>query len=257
MKDIIVAGNWKMNTSQDEAVMLVREIIQNLRKGVNQGPLLLNCTVVVCPPFTAIHRVIHELQETPIAVGAQNCHHDNHGAFTGEVSAPMLQDLGCSYVILGHSERRRDAQESNSLIAKKAEAAIANALTPILCVGEHLHQREKGETNVVLASQIDEFVSASGKPTLAACVIAYEPVWAIGTGKAATPEQAQETHHSLRQHCLAKYGFSPVILYGGSVSENNAHDLFTQPDICGALVGGASLQAASFCSIINAANSIV
>jgi triosephosphate isomerase len=165
----------------------------------------------------------------------------------------MLIDAGCSFVIVGHSERRRDAGETDEVVAAKALAAETAGLTPILCIGETLEQRDRGETERVVIGQLERFVHAAGSGCLAGCVIAYEPVWAIGTGRSATPDQAQEVHSLVRMACEEEYGLSPVLLYGGSVSETNAADLFTMPDVDGALVGGASLKAQSFLAIVDAA----
>ncbi len=253
MKRMMVAGNWKMFSTVNSATQLIEGIVGGLPSPVTERNGDSQTDVVICPPYTVLGTAAHLLANSPIALGGQNCHHEQEGAFTGEVSAQMLTDIGCSYVILGHSERRRDYHESNSLIALKALAAVTAGLTPIVCVGESLEQRERGETADVVGTQLTEFVHGAGSGCLAASIIAYEPVWAIGTGKAATPEQAQEVHADIRRRCEEQYGLSPMILYGGSVNANNAQSLFQQVDIDGALVGGASLSVESFLAIIKAA----
>ncbi len=257
MKRFVVAGNWKMHATVEEARNIAEDLTRGIEKslaGSGSGtPTAVD--VVVCPPYTALHAVLPVIAESPIALGAQNCHHLENGPYTGDVSAAMLADAGCSWVIVGHSERRTFHHEYDELIGEKALAALTHRLTPILCVGESLQQREEGRTTSVVTSQIERFVHAAGSGALAASVIAYEPIWAIGTGRAATPEQAEEVHLTIRTMCEETYGLSPTIVYGGSVTADNATDLFACPNIDGALVGGASLKADSFLAIVRAAAS--
>jgi triosephosphate isomerase len=241
VKRMLVVGNWKMNVGEYGSLK---------PETGNQ------VDVVICPPFTALQQVRAAIEPAGIGLGGQNCHHEASGAFTGEISASMLAEAGCTWVIVGHSERRRDAGETNTLIGAKALAALAAGLAPIVCIGESLEQRETGETMHVVTTQVQEFVKAAGTGALAASVLAYEPIWAIGTGRAATAEQAQEVHAMLRTLCEEQYGLSPTILYGGSVTPDNAAELFAKVDIDGALVGGASLRADSFLAIVNAAATV-
>lgn len=253
MKEMIVAGNWKMYNTRKDAIQLVEEIIAGLNLSTLNTKNPDVTRVVICPPFTALDTVATALEQTPLFLGAQTCHHTDKGAFTGEISAMMLSEIGCSFVILGHSERRRDFYETNAIIALKALSATTCNLTPILCVGENLEQRESNDTFKVVTTQIGEFVQHASNECLSKCIIAYEPIWAIGTGRAASAEQAQEVHHTIRTYCTNNFGVQPTILYGGSVNDSNASDFFAQPDIHGALVGGASLQASTFTNIIRAA----
>lgn len=250
MKRMIIAGNWKMHTMPSDAGSLALTIAAADAVGpfTRRGGI-----VVICPPFLSIPVVAMRLQSTALAVGGQNGHWESTGAYTGEVSAAMLADAGCRYVILGHSERRRDQLEDDDMIGRKTAAAVTAGLTPIICVGESLAEREAGVTVDVVTHQIDGVVAASGVEAMRQSVLAYEPIWAIGTGLAATPEQAQEVHAAVRSHCRSRHGIDIPILYGGSVTDQNADDLFAQPDVNGALVGGASLKAASFNEIIRAA----
>jgi triosephosphate isomerase len=239
-----VVGNWKMNLTRTDARELVSALHANGAHSTEQ------VSVVICPPFT----VLSALQEPTghsIALGAQNCHTAEKGAYTGEISAQMLTDVGCAYVIVGHSERRRDQQESDDQIGRKAHRALASDLRPIICVGESLEQRQQGITHSVITAQLNGIIDAASEEVVASSIIAYEPVWAIGTGLAATSEQAQEVHRDIRQH-LQSRGISNTvpILYGGSVTSANASSLFDCPDIDGALVGGASLNAADFAAIV-------
>ena len=234
MRRPLVAGNWKMHGS--------RESIAALLAGL---PRLGGVEVVVCPPYVYLPEVIATLHDTDIGVGAQNVSEQQQGAYTGEVSADMLRDIGCRYAIVGHSERRTLYGENDAQVAAKFMAAQAEGLVPILCVGETLAQREQGETLTVINSQLDAVIQAAGIKAVCSAVIAYEPVWAIGTGKTATAEQAQEVHQAIRQQ-LGANGEGTRVLYGGSVKAANAAELFAQPDIDGALVGGASLNSAEF-----------
>lgn len=247
----MVAGNWKMNSSRVKA--------EELADAINQGAQTFSSVdIVVIPPFVHLQQIEKQLENTPIAWGAQNLYVGAHGAFTGEVSGPMLLDYGCSYVLVGHSERRIIFNEDLPLVAAKFRAALEFGLMPILCVGETLAQREKNETETVIKAQLDSVIEASGIEAFKQAIIAYEPVWAIGTGLTATPAQAQEVHAFIRQQ-LAKQNVEIAaaarILYGGSVKADNAAGLFAMPDIDGALVGGASLEAKSFLGICEAASS--
>lgn len=245
----LIAGNWKMNLTLDQGVSLVREVAGGI-----QG--LEGVDILVCPPFTALIHIRGALENTPIHLGAQNMHWESSGAFTGEVSGNMLLEVGCTHVILGHSERRLLFGETDELIDRKVSSATDLGLTPILCVGETLEQRESGQTFEVLRDQLEGSLdhalrAGSLAPSL---IIAYEPVWAIGTGKTATPDQAQEAHSFIRQWIAGHFdegrAESLRILYGGSVKPENIASLMSQDDIDGALVGGASLKADSFLGII-------
>jgi len=247
MRRPIIAGNWKMNKTGPQAVELVKSLLEELSD-------LSRVDIVICPPFTALESVAWVLGDGPVKIGAQNMHWESTGAFTGEVSAKMLLTIGCRYVILGHSERRTLFGESNTQINKKLKAALDAGLIPIVCVGEQLAEREEGRTETVIRDQVlGAFEDLDGN-RLSRVVLAYEPIWAIGTGKTATPEQANEVHAFIRG--LLKEHWPPAlaeemrIQYGGSVKPENARELLQQPDIDGALVGGASLKAASFAAII-------
>ncbi|HEX9433481.1 MAG TPA: triose-phosphate isomerase [Burkholderiales bacterium] len=230
----LVAGNWKMHGSRAANRALLDAILEGLPKGVAQG--------AVCPPFPYLAEVAERLRGTPLALGAQNVSEHAQGAYTGEVSAAMLADVGCRYVIVGHSERRQIFGESDAEVAAKFAAARSAGLTPILCVGETLAEREGGRTEEVVARQL-------GAVAFSQAVLAYEPVWAIGTGRNATPEQAQAVHAFLRK----RVGQDTPILYGGSVKPQNAAAIFAMPDVDGGLIGGASLVAADFLAILQAA----
>ena len=250
MRTKFVAGNWKMNTSLAQAGSLCRAI----REQYASHPQVLTA---ICPPFPYLDAVRQALEGSDIALGAQNVYHELSGAFTGEVSAPMLVDLGCRYSIIGHSERRHILGESDSLIRRKVRAVLGTSLIPILCVGELLAERDRGETGDVVAAQVLSALAGLDQDQVARVVIAYEPVWAIGTGRNATPEQAQEVHSHIRKILQDRYNASlaarTVIQYGGSVKAANADSLMAQPDVDGTLVGGASLQATEFLAIIEAA----
>lgn len=242
MRRPLVAGNWKMHGSRVETGALLDELIQQQGAG-------LTAEVAVCPPFVYLQEAARRLKESNIALGAQDVCAEPNGAFTGEISASMLKDVGCRYVIVGHSERRALYHEDDKLVARKFVAAQGQKITPILCVGELLEQRERGETPAVVARQLDAVVAVAGISAFADAVIAYEPVWAIGTGKNATPQQAQEVHAFIRGRISArddKIGAQLRILYGGSVKAANAAELFEMPDVDGGLVGGASLRADEF-----------
>ena len=251
MRKILVAGNWKMNGSRQANSDLVAGVLAGLPSGEGVD-------VLVCPPYPYLASVL-EAAGSRIAVGAQDVSQEAAGAFTGEVSAAMLVDLGCRHVIVGHSERRALYHESSSLVASKFVAAQAAGLTPILCVGETLEEREAGRTESVIDEQVDAVLAAAGVAAFGSAVMAYEPVWAIGTGLTATPEQAQAVHAHIRTRLAGLDGAVAEglqILYGGSVKGSNAAGLFAQPDIDGGLIGGASLAADDFLAIVAAAHTI-
>lgn len=244
----LVAGNWKMNKTSSEGRALVDDLIKELGK-------FDGADVVICPPFTALAAVTDLVNAGfVIRLGAQNFHEAASGAYTGEISALMLRDLFVRYVIVGHSERRQYFGETNELINKKAKVALQSELKPIVCVGETLQEREAGQWNAVLETQVKACLAGMTDDQFSELVVAYEPVWAIGTGKTASPEQAEEAHKYIRE--LVTKNFSAIagdkvrILYGGSVKPDNARDLFKQPNIDGALVGGASLDARGFATIV-------
>jgi triosephosphate isomerase len=250
MRQPLVAGNWKMNGSSAS----VRDLLTGVKAGV---AAMARCEVAVCPPFIFIPQVQAELVGSAIAWGAQNLSTEAAGAFTGEIAASMLLDFGCTYVIVGHSERRTLYSEDDVMVARKFAVARAAGLKPILCVGETLDEREQGVTERVIARQLDAVIDGQGAPALADGVIAYEPVWAIGTGKTASPEQAQEVHAFIRgriaSHDAAVAG-GLRILYGGSMKPGNAAELMAKPDIDGGLIGGAALVASEFLGICQAAH---
>ncbi|MFZ0456833.1 MAG: triose-phosphate isomerase [Ignavibacteriaceae bacterium] len=250
MRRKIIAGNWKMNNDINGTINL----ISNLVKSLNNSE---NCDVIVCPPFTSLTEANSQIKNTVIKLGAQNMYFENEGAYTGEISAQMLKSAGCEFVILGHSERRAIFNESDSLINKKIKKAISSGLKPIFCVGESLEQREKGVMKDIIKTQVTEGLNDISAEEIKTLIIAYEPVWAIGTGRNATPEQAQEVHEFIRSLIKEKYSEeiadNMIIQYGGSVKPDNAKDLLSQKDIDGALVGGASLKADLFLGIIRAA----
>ena len=250
MRQPLVAGNWKMNGS----LASVRELLQGLKDGVGQ---VNNAKVVVCPPAVFIPETQAQLAGTVIGWGGQDVSTRESGAYTGETAASMLTDFACEYVIIGHSERRTYHGETDQTVAEKFAAARKAGLIPLFCIGETLEQREQGITEDVVARQIDAVIEHCGVDMLGEGVIAYEPVWAIGTGKTATPEQAQEVHAFIRNRIA---GSSPAvadsmqILYGGSMKPDNAAELMANPDIDGGLIGGASLKASDFLAICTAAN---
>ncbi|WP_412067437.1 triose-phosphate isomerase [Rubrivirga sp. IMCC43871] len=241
---MLVAGNWKMNLDLDEAVRLAAEVVRL------SGDDAADVGVAVCPPTVWLEAVAERVAGSPIALGAQNVHPADSGAYTGEVSAAMLRGVGADYAIVGHSERRALFGETSAFVAEKVRAAQAGGLTPILCVGETLEEREAGGAEETVVAQLAASMDGvEGGPL----VVAYEPVWAIGTGRTASPEQAQAVHAAIRAW-LSRRGLGATKLqYGGSVKPGNAADLFAQPDIDGALVGGASLDAPSFAAIVAAA----
>lgn len=250
MRRKLIAGNWKMYKTAAEAVALVEEI----KKGAAGAP----GDTLVAPPFTALGAAVAAAKGSPIAVAAQNMHFEKEGAFTGEVSPAMLVDAGVSHVILGHSERRQYFAETDEGVAKKTKVALDNGLTPISCVGELLAEREADRTAEVLVRQVSAAYAGLPAETAKATVVAYEPVWAIGTGKVATPEQARDAHRVIRATLDRVVGpgtgGAVAILYGGSVNAANAATLFAEEDLDGALVGGASLEAAGFWKIVAAAS---
>lgn len=243
MRRPLLAGNWKMFKTVIESVDLAKKL-KEATKDVKDR------TIVVCPTYPALQAVADTLQDSQIGVGAQNLYWEDQGAFTGEISAPMLKAAGCTYVIIGHSERRQYFGETDETVNKKLLAAIKHCLFPIVCVGETLKQRESNETFKVIEKQIKEGTKGLGTGDWANVIIAYEPVWAIGTGKVATKEQAQEVHAFIRKLLPAEVAQNVRILYGGSVKPDNVKDLMAQPDIDGALVGGASLKAEDFAAIV-------
>lgn len=249
MRRPLVVGNWKMHGSRAS----IGKLIDGIKRGLDSVKL---AELGVCPPLVYLGDVAGLLQGTAVAWGAQNlCDHDA-GAYTGEISGPMLADLHCKYVIVGHSERRALYGESDTLVARKFAAARRAGLIPILCVGERLEERERDRTESVVARQLDAVLELEGVASFAGAVIAYEPVWAIGTGKTATPQQAQDVHAFIREKIGALDGTMAQrlrILYGGSVKGSNAADLFREPDIDGGLIGGASLDAQEFLTIAQAA----
>ena len=249
----LVAGNWKMHRTSAEGSALAREFVL-LRAADPAGG---GCAVAVCPPYPALAAVGDALRGSGVYLGAQNMHAEPQGAFTGEVSGPMLASLGCRFVILGHSERRHGMGETDEQVAKKLRAALRDDLTPIVCVGELLAEREGGKTAEVLVRQVAAAYSGLSDEVARTTVVAYEPVWAIGTGKVATTEQARDAHRVIRstldQVLGSGSGGQIAILYGGSVNAGNAATLFAEADIDGALVGGASLEPASFWKIAAAA----
>lgn len=254
MRKNIVAGNWKMNLDLNTGIQIFNEINTLIAEEVNG-----NQEAVVCPPFIHISAFTDAIKPgIKLSLGAQNCHQADAGAFTGEISASMLVSCGVKYVIIGHSERRQYFNETDALLAKKLDAALKNGLTPIFCVGETLEQRNSGVYFDIIREQISSAAFHLPSADFSKLVLAYEPVWAIGTGLTASPEQAQEIHGFIRKQIADKYdqnlADSISILYGGSCNPKNASELFSQPDIDGGLIGGASLKARDFVDIIKAFN---
>ncbi|MGB9696577.1 MAG: triose-phosphate isomerase [Ignavibacteria bacterium] len=249
MRKKLIAGNWKMNKTLSDSKLLIQEI----KEGVNKIKLH-NVEVVICPPFTSLPLASELLKGSVVKVGAQNVFHKDFGAYTGEISAPMLKDSGCEYVIIGHSERRQYFNETNHLINLKVKNVLQNNLKVILCVGETLGERESNLHIKVVDEQVTLGLKEINQEAMRNVIIAYEPVWAIGTGKTATPEQAEEMHKEIRTSLSNLYGDEianqTLILYGGSVNETNSYNLFKMPNIDGGLIGGASLKAESFLKII-------
>jgi len=248
MRRKAVIGNWKMHGSRADNAALIEAIVAGSAGG--------NADCAVCPPFVYLQEVARLLRDSDIGLGAQSVCADAQGAYTGEVSAAMLKDVGCQYVLVGHSERRALYGEDNRLVARKFAAAQGRDLVPVLCVGEQLAEREAGLTHQIIAEQLDAVVTLCGAPSLQHAIIAYEPVWAIGTGRTATPDQAQDVHAFIRQRLAgqdAKIAAGLRILYGGSVKTGNARELFAMSDVDGGLIGGASLKADEFLAILAAA----
>jgi len=245
-RKLIIAGNWKMNKTVTEALALVDDLKNGLAN-------IKEVDIVVCPPFTALCEVSKALRDSNIRLGAQDMSEHNAGAYTGDIAAEMLKELSVRYVILGHSERRQYHKESDELISKKARAAHAASLQPIVCVGETLAERETGQMEKILETQVRGSLTGLSKEQMVETIIAYEPVWAIGTGKTATTAQAQEAHGFIRGLLVKLFDEAARrvrIQYGGSVKPSNARELMSQPDVDGALVGGASLEARSFAEIV-------
>ena len=251
MRRPFIAGNWKMNTNRDSAVALAEATAK-------QAETVEGVDLAVCPPSCYLDAVGQAIAGSNVALGAQNMYHEGGGAFTGELSASMLCDLGCKYVILGHSERRHILGETDEAINKKVHAAMAAGLIPIVCVGELLAEREADQTLAVIRQQFDGSLAGLSAEQMMSVVVAYEPVWAIGTGKVATPQQAEEVHLALRKLIEDRYNGSVAesvrLQYGGSVKPDNAAELLNQPNIDGALVGGASLKAEPFLGIVAGAS---
>jgi triosephosphate isomerase len=245
-KKPFIAGNWKMHKTISEAV----EIVNALKKASAE---LTEAELVVIPPFTALNELKKTIEGSSIQLGAQNMFWEEKGAFTGELSASMLKDAGCRYAVIGHSERRQHFGETNETVNKKIKTALSHALVPIMCIGESLDEREKGKTIEKVEDQMNDGLEGLGKNEIGRLIIAYEPIWAIGTGLTATPSQAEEIHIFIREKLAEKYGNETascaIILYGGSVKPDNTYELIKENNINGALVGGASLEADSFIQI--------
>ena len=249
MRTPLIAGNWKMFKTTAEAVALVEALLEGV-----EGDSSDDRQVLICPPFTALYPLAPLLAQRRIMLGGQNMYPADQGAFTGEVSPVMLKDLGCTHVILGHSERRQVFDEDDGLISRKVQAAMDHDLTPVLCIGEAKPQRDAGQAEAITLGQLRAGLGSLAAEQVSEVVIAYEPVWAIGTGDTATPDDAQAMHAAIRAALASHYGHEAAdairVLYGGSVKPNNVDTLMAQPDIDGALVGGASLQAESFLRIV-------
>ncbi|MCK5032664.1 MAG: triose-phosphate isomerase [Calditrichia bacterium] len=253
MRNIVIAGNWKMYKSNSEA----KELVEELKNKTND---IIKTRMIVCPPYTALSIAAELVKGTNIQVGAQNMYWEQQGAFTGEISTEMIKSTGATFVLIGHSERRQFFGETDETVNKKLKAALQSGLNPIVCIGETLEERESGVTNDVVGKQVEKALADISTESMKKVVLAYEPIWAIGTGKTATPEQAQDVHKFIRSVLYKLYstevGDEIVIQYGGSVKPENASELLSQPDIDGALVGGACLKADSFSAIINAAENL-
>jgi len=244
----LIAGNWKMHTTINEGADLVLKLRERVR-GVDSAD------IVIAPPFTSLHHLSHLIADSPIKLAAQDLHWEPSGAFTGEVSAPMLASVGCSYVIIGHSERRQLFNETDETVNRKVMAALKAGLKPIVCVGETLEEREGGKTLQRVRAQMKNSLGNLSGGAVREVAIAYEPIWAIGTGKTASPQEAEEVHNALRELLFELFNIDQAkevrIIYGGSVKPDNIDNLMAQPNIDGALVGGASLKAEDFARIIN------
>lgn len=249
MRTKLIAGNWKMNKTISEAL----ELVKSLHFGL-QFPEVANIEIVVAPTFTALNKVAEFLKDSFISVAGQDLFWEDSGAFTGQISAPLLKDAGAEYAIIGHSERRQYFQETDATVNKKIKAALKHQLIPIVCIGETLAEREANKVNEVITTQITQGLADISQDDAKKLVIAYEPVWAIGTGKTATPEQAEEVHAFIREMLTKIFGSeiaqNTKILYGGSVKASNSKEILFKPNIDGALVGGASLKAEDFIGII-------
>ncbi len=250
LRQAVIAGNWKMNKTRPEAKALINELIPLVKDA--------DCGVVICVPFTNLETALDATKGTNIKVGAENCHWAKSGAFTGEISADMLAEMGVEYVVIGHSERRQYFGETDATVNQRVRAALDSGLKVILCVGELLEQREAGITEKIVGMQTKAALGGVSADELKNIIIAYEPVWAIGTGKTATAEQANEVNHYIRTVVAKLYGASAAdamtIQYGGSMNAKNAEELLAQPDVDGGLIGGASLKAADFAVIVGAAS---
>lgn len=255
MRKYLIAGNWKMNTTISETKELINSLKNGLEKIGN-----VPATILVCPPFVNIPTVKELTQNTQIKVGAQNCHFEKKGAFTGEVSVAMLQSVGCDYIIIGHSERRSLFGETNEFINKKLKTILESGITPIVCIGETLEERKSEATFTVLKEQLEGSLADINNADIDKIVIAYEPVWAIGTGVAATAKEIAVAHNWLREFLVNKYGSNAkniYLLYGGSLSDANAEETLGIEDVNGGLIGGASLVTEKFLSIIKTANNFI
>jgi len=250
MRNFIIAGNWKMNMTNDNT----KEFLEDLKTKISNFEFKNKIEIIICPPFTSLLTAKECMKDSAIKIGAQNMFHKKTGAYTGEISPIMLNELNCEYVIIGHSERRQYFSETNELIQKKIRAALDYVLTPIVCIGETLDERDNGKTFDVLSKQLDEGLDGIPTRDFEKLIIAYEPVWAIGTGLSASMMQISEVHHWIKEHYFPERKTS--ILYGGSFNEGNAEEILSLADVDGALIGGASLKVESFFSIINIANSI-
>ncbi len=251
MRKKVIAGNWKMHYDLSES----QNLISKLTSGLSGKKY--NCDVIICPPFTSLSEASSLIKDTPVKLGAQNMYFQESGAYTGEISAKMLKSVGCEYVILGHSERRTIFKESDGLINEKIKAALKAGLKPIFCIGETLEERENGKEKEVLKRQLSGGLDEISLDEMKQIIIAYEPVWAIGTGRTATPAQAEEMHDYIRNYIQDDFNTETaenlIIQYGGSVKPDNARELLSQQNIDGALVGGACLKADSFIGIIESA----
>jgi triosephosphate isomerase len=254
LRPLFIAGNWKMNPTTAEAA---RALAEAVKAGIGQAA---EVRVAVCPPAVFLHQVDEVLAGSPIGLGGQNMHWKPDGAYTGEISGAMLQDAGCTHVILGHSERRHGLNETDAQINAKLHAALGVGLIPIVCIGETEQERDAGQTEDVVGGQLTGSLAGLSAEQMAGVVLAYEPVWAIGTGRCATPQQAEEVHRLIRDWLTDQHGTATaarvVVQYGGSVKPDNAAELLARPDIDGALVGGASLKAEDFLKIIRAAQDV-
>jgi triosephosphate isomerase len=244
MRRNVVAGNWKMNMLPNEAIELIDKLAPMVKNSKDE--------VIICVPFVDLFYALLSAQETNIHVGAQNVFYEDKGAYTGEVSAPMLKSINTEYVIIGHSERRKYFNETDEIVNKKVKKALEHDLKPIVCVGETLEEKEAGKTIDIITSQVEKALAGLTTADLNNIIVAYEPIWAIGTGKTATKEDAENSIKAIREKINSIFGtYDVTILYGGSVKPENAKDLFSMPDIDGALVGGASLKADSFAGIVD------